>query len=80
MEFTEDELKYIEDTHLRVRARIDEIQQDPENLLSLAHDESPHIWQRLKEMAAMTREELQADIEAGYVLFVRPLNRKNDSN
>ena len=78
MDFTEKDLENIEQIYIGIKARISEIQKDPERLLSLAHDESPYIWRRLEALAAMTPDELQEEIEADYVLFMKPFNKTVD--
>ena len=78
MNFTAKEQNYLERMCAEVQVRVAEIQKDPTRLLSLGADESPHVWRRLAQLAAMSREDLQAEIEADFVLIERPLNREKE--
>ena len=52
-----------------VRARVANILEDPEELAYLKPGQDQHIWNRLNQTAAMSREELMNAIEADMVLM-----------
>ena len=67
MIFSAEDRVRLEQSYDAIRLRIKLIQNDPSWLPT--PQECPHIWDRLKRLAEMSREELIAEIEADYVLF-----------
>lgn len=67
MNFTEKERQMFEQTYERLRERVTLLQNDPKSMAYIA--EHPHMKKRFETMAAMSREELMAEIETDYMLF-----------
>ena len=76
MEFSEKDVERIEQLTITIRDRLSEIQKDPEWVLSLSFDESPHVWQRLDILKKMSDDEIRAENEADYALFVKSSNEE----
>ena len=66
--FAENERKSFEIEYDYTRWKIDKIKENPTLLVDLSITEYPHIWKRLEQLAAMTREELMNEIEADYAI------------
>ena len=66
--FSTEERVRLEKNYRRIRSRIESIQDYPEGV-SLASGEDMHIWNRLKQLAEMSYDELMDEIEADYVLL-----------
>jgi hypothetical protein len=69
MAFTENERKGFEVECNYIRWKIDEIKKNPALLADYPIEEYPYIWERIKRVTAMTREELMQEIIADYVLL-----------